>query len=127
MNNEGEKMKKTLRFQVAFFETGAGNQPVRDFLLNDRTEQERKNIGADISAVQELFPLGPPLVKKINDNLWEIRSHIPDGICRVFFTVHKDTMLLLHGFVKKTQKTPKKELETANNRLQEFRKINNLH
>jgi phage-related protein len=120
-------MKKTPHLQVDFFETEAGNQPARDFLLNECSEQDRKTIGADISVVQKRFPLGPPLVKKISDHLWEIRSHIPDGICRTFFTVYKDTMILLHAFVKKTQKTPKKELAAVNRRLQEFRTANNLH
>jgi phage-related protein len=118
------KQKKT--FAVAFFETAVGNQPVRDFLLNDRSGQDRKEIGEDIAAVQWGFPLGLPLVEKVTDNLWEIRSHIPDGICRTFFTVYKDTIILLHSFIKKTQKTPKKELEIAHRRLQEFRKNNNL-
>jgi phage-related protein len=112
---------------VVFFKTAAGNQPVRDFFLNDRSEQDRKEIGADIAVVQRGFPLGLPLVKKVNDNLWEIRSQIPDGICRTFFTVHKNTIILLHSFVKKTQKTPKKELDIANRRLQEFRTDNNLN
>jgi phage-related protein len=119
-------MKKTGQLPVVFFKTAAGNQPVRDFLLNDRSEQDRKEIGFDISVVQRRFPLGLPLVEKVTENLWEIRSHIPDGICRSFFTVHKGTIILLHSFVKKTQKTPKKELDTANKRLQEFRKSNNL-
>jgi phage-related protein len=120
-------MKKMNPLTVVFFETATGNQPVRDFLLNDRSKQDRKEIGADIAVVQWGFPLGPPLMEKTRDNLWEIRSHIPDGICRTFFTVHKNTIILLHGFVKKTQKTPKKELNIANKRLQEFRKNNNLN
>jgi phage-related protein len=121
-------MKKREPLLVVFFKTAAGNQPVRDF-LTARSEQDRKEIGVDIAVVQREFPLGLPLVKKMNDNVWEIRSHIhiPDGICRTFFTVHKNTMILLHSFVKKTQKTPKKELDMANKRLQEFRSENNLN
>ncbi|MDR3161180.1 MAG: type II toxin-antitoxin system RelE/ParE family toxin [Spirochaetaceae bacterium] len=107
--------------------TRPSNQPVRDFLCNERSEQDRKEIGSDIAAVQKGFPMGQPLVEKLRDNLWEIRSHIPDGICRTFFTVHKDTIILLHSFVKKTQKTPKKEMETATKRLQDFLKQNNVH
>jgi phage-related protein len=120
-------MKEKEPLLVVFFETAAGNQPVRDFLLNDRSEQDRKEIGADIAVVQRRFPLGLPLVKKMNDNLWEIRSQIPDGICRTFFTVHENRIILLHSFVKKTQRTPKKELAIANKRLQEFRSDNNLN
>ena len=119
-------MKQKRPFTVAFFETAAGNQPVRNFLLNDRSGQDRKEIGEDISTVQREFPLGMPLVKKAADNLWAIRSHIPAGICRSFFTVHKKTIILLHSFIKKTQKTPKKERDIAHIRLKEFRKTNNL-
>ncbi|MDR0723269.1 MAG: type II toxin-antitoxin system RelE/ParE family toxin [Treponema sp.] len=120
-------MKKKDRFQVFFFKTVAGNQPVKDFLLTERSEQDRKEIGSDISAVQQRFPLGLPLVDKISDNLWEIRSHIPDGICRTFFTIHTHTIILLHSFVKKTKKTPLKELEIAQRRLQEYRRLNSLN
>jgi phage-related protein len=54
--------------------------------------------------------------------LWELRSTIPDGIARVFFTVWKDHVVPLHGFVKKSAKTPDNELKTAHRRLAEFQK-----
>ena len=107
---------------AVFFETASGNQPVRDFLL-ERTREDRQEIGSDIFIVQKRFPLGLPLVEKLDAGLWEVRSHIPDGICRIFFTVHKETMILLHGFVKKSQKTPAKEMKTAKERLAAFRRV----
>jgi phage-related protein len=58
-----------------------------------------------------------PLIRKIEKGLWEVRSNITDGIARTFFTVEKDTMVLLHGFVKKSQETPPNELHTARRRL----------
>jgi phage-related protein len=64
-----------------FFETESGNQPVRDFLL-ERPREDRKEIGSDIFKVQQGFPLGLPLVEKVDKDLWEIRSHIHDGICK---------------------------------------------
>jgi phage-related protein len=112
--------KEPLR--VVFFETANGNQPVRDFLLG-RTREDRKEIGSDIFVVQKKFPLGLPLVEKLDADLWEIRSHIPAGISRILFTVHKKTMVLLHGFAKKSQKLPAKELKTAKERLSEFRRL----
>jgi phage-related protein len=108
--------------QAVFFETESGNQPVRDFIL-ECSREDRKEIGSDIFAVQKGFPLGLPLVEKIDTDLWEVRSHIPDGICRIIFTVYRETMVLLHGFVKKTQKMPPKELKTAKSRLAEFRRL----
>jgi phage-related protein len=108
--------------QAVFFETESGNQPVRDFIL-ERSQADRKEIGSDIFTVQKEYPLGLPLVEKIDTDLWEIRSHIPDGICRIFFTIYQETMILLHGFVKKTLKIPPKELKTVKGRLKEFRRL----
>jgi phage-related protein len=108
--------------QAVFFESGSGNQPVRDFIL-ERTQEDRKEIGSDIFTVQKGFPVGLPLVEKIDVDLWEIRSHITDGICRIFFTIHKETIILLHGFVKKSQKIPANEIKTAKERLAEFRRL----
>ena len=108
--------------QAVFFETESGNQPVRDFILG-LTREDRKEIGSDIFTVQKGFPLGLPLVEKLDIDLWEIRSHISGGICRIFFTIHQETMVLLHGFVKKSQKIPLKEMKTAKARLTEFRRL----
>jgi phage-related protein len=115
-------MKRQEPLEVVFFKSEAGNQPVKEFLMG-RTKEDRKEIGADIYKVQEGFPIGLPLVKKTDIDLWEVRSTIPDGICRILFTVTKTAMVLLHGFVKKTQKTPLNELEVAKNRLKEFNKL----
>ena len=72
---------------------------------------------ADIKTVQYGWPLGMPLVRKIEPRLWEARSRLTDGIARVLFTVVEDKMVLLHGFVKKSQKMPVQELATAKRRL----------
>jgi len=108
--------------KAVFFETENGNQPVRDFIL-ECTREDKKEIGSDIFTVQKKFPLGLPLVEKIDTDLWEIRSNISDGICRIFFTICQETMVLLHGFVKKSQKIPSKEIETAKRRLTEFKRL----
>jgi phage-related protein len=115
-------MNREEPLQAIFFETEGGNQPVRDFIL-EREREDRKEIGSDIFTVQKGFPLGLPLVEKVDAGLWEIRSHISDGICRIFFTTHQKTMILLHSFVKKSQKIPPRELKTAKERLTEFRRI----
>lgn len=104
---------------VAFFCTDAGNEPVRDF-LRALTIEDRKTIGTDIKTVQFGWPLGMPLVRKLDKNLWEVRSDIADGIARVLFTVKESQMVLLHAFIKKSQKTPANELATANTRLKKL-------
>ena len=62
--------------------------------------------------------MGMPVVRKLDRDLWEVRSKLPDGIVRVMFTVQAGTIVLLHGLIKKGQKTPKRDLTLAHNRLQ---------
>lgn len=58
-----------------------------------------------------------PLVRKLAPGLWEVRVQITDGIARILFTVAGAKMVLLHGFVKKSQKTPADDLALARQRL----------
>ena len=58
-----------------------------------------------------------PLVRKLDKNLWEVRSRMPDRIARVLFTTGDGHMVLLHGFIKKSPKTPRDDLELAKTRL----------
>jgi len=115
-------MNREIPLKVLFFETANGNQPVRDFIIS-LSRNDKKEVGADIFAVQEGFPIGLPLCRKLEKDIWEIRSTITDGICRILFSIDNDTMVLLHGFIKKTQKTPPDELKTARNRLAEYRRL----
>lgn len=101
---------------VVFFRSESGREPVRDF-LKGLTVEDRKAVGADIKTVQFGWPIGMPVVRKMAAELWEVRSDIADGIVRVLFTVHEGCMVLLHGFVKKAQKTPDTDLKTAMTRL----------
>ena len=73
----------------------------------------RRAVGFDIKTAQFGWPIGMPLIRKLEPGLWEVRSHVATGIARVLFTVEGDTMVLLHGFIKKTQKTPPAEIELA--------------
>lgn len=106
---------------VVFYKTEAGNEPVREW-LKDLPKEDRQSIGEDIKTAQYGWPLGMPLIRKIERGLWEVRSNISAGIARVFFTVMDSTMILLHGFVKKSQKTPQNELDTARRRLNNLEK-----
>ena len=100
---------------VKFFQTAAGNEPVRDF-LRDLLPEDRKIIGTDIKEVQFGWPLGMPLVRKMEKDLWEVRSHLERRIVRVMFTVVGGQMVLLHAFIKKSQSTPQPDLEIARSR-----------
>jgi len=109
LNNE-----PTLR--VVFFRSELGREPVREW-LKELDRDDRKVIGEDIKLVQFRWPLGMPLVGKLEPDLWEVRSRLPGGrIARVCFTVEHGEMALLHGFIKKTQKTPVSDLELARQR-----------
>jgi len=100
---------------VYFFKSPAGNEPVRDW-LKLRTPEEKKAIGEDIKAVEFSWPVGYPQVTKLDKDLWEVRTYLPDGICRIFFTVWKKNMVLLHSIIKKTKETPKQDLDLAKKR-----------
>ena len=87
----------------------------------DLKREDRKSIGEDIKTAQFGWPLGMPLIRKLEPGLWEVRSHIAQGIARVMFTVEADTMVLLHALVKKSRQTPPAELKTARQRLAHLR------
>jgi len=83
--------------------------------------EQRKAIGEDIKTLQFGWPVGMPLARKMENGLWEFRSHISAGIARTFFTIFDDKIVLLHGFVKKSRKSPTKELAIAKRRLGKLR------
>jgi phage-related protein len=97
---------------VRFFRTEGGNEPVPEF-LRKLPSKDRKIIGTDIKEVQFGWPIGMPLVRKMERDLWEIRRHVDGRIVRILFTVFEDEMILLHAFIKKSQKTPRSDLDAA--------------
>ena len=101
---------------VVFFRLDSGREPVREWLKSlDRGA--RRSIGEDIKTLQFQWSVGMPLTRKMAEDLWEIRSQITAGIARTFVTVYEGEFILLHGFVKKSRKTPAKELAIAKRRL----------
>jgi len=112
-------MKAGRPLNVVFYRTGAGNEPVRQWLKSLPAE-ERKTIGADILSVQYAWPVGQPLVDNLGGGIWEIRSRLPNRIARTLFAVMDEEIVLLHGFIKKQQRTPPDELALAKKRKKEF-------
>ena len=105
---------------VHFFVTSIGKEPVRDW-LKEMSRDNRKEIGEDIKLVQFRWPLGMPLVRKMEADLWEVRSKLSNStIARTFFTVANNEMILLHGIIKKSEKTPKKDLDLARSRKKQW-------
>ncbi len=94
---------------------------MRDFLLGLRRD-DRRIIGNDIATVEYGWPVGKPTCAPLGLGLWEIRSSLTTKrIARVIFTLHGGQMVLLHGFVKKTQKTPQDALDIARKRMKEVK------
>jgi phage-related protein len=104
-----------LKLSVRFFRTAQDHEPVREW-LKALPAADRKAIGEEIRTVQIGWPLGMPVVRKLEAGLWEVRVKLPDRIARVLFTIEEGAAVLLHGFIKKSQKTPAAELKTARDR-----------
>jgi phage-related protein len=105
---------------VIFYRSNAGGEPVREW-LRDLPEDDRRKIGGDLATVQVGWPVGMPLCRFLGSGLWEVRSNLPSRrIARVLFFVQKDRIGVVHGFIKKTQKTPQDDLELARKRMKEM-------
>lgn len=108
------------RIRAEFFQYENGTKPVRDWLMSELTEKERKEVGGDIAAVEFEWPVGPPLVKKVGE-FWELRTVLERGWSRVFFIVEEGRMILIHGVVKKSAKVSKDDADVASRRLRLLR------
>jgi len=105
------------RLPAEFFALASGREPVRDW-LKSLPAADRKTIGEDIKDVEFSWPIGMPLCRHLGGGLWEVRSDLSLGrIARVIFCVRDGRMVLLHGFIKKTQKTPVADRDVATKRM----------
>ncbi len=108
------------KLEARFFKTELGNEPVREW-LKELSKDDKKQIGSDIQTVQFGWPLGMPLVDSLGHGIWEVRTRLTNKrIARVLFLLDGNTMVLLNGFIKKTQKTPAIELDLAKKRKREY-------
>lgn len=101
------------RLPARFYQSASGREPVRDW-LRELEPAARRIVGLDIKRVEFGWPIGMPLCRSLGRGLWEVRSDLPGGrIARVIFAERDGAMVLLHGFIKKTQQTPPGEIEIA--------------
>jgi phage-related protein len=106
---------------VAFWRSAAGREPVREW-LRSLDKADRGVIGDDLRMLQFGWPIGMPLVRKLADDIWELRSSLPSNReARLLFTANSSQIVILSGFIKKTQKTPDMEIKLARKRLKELR------
>ena len=112
-------MKSERPLAVVFFRTETGNEPVREW-LKSLPKEDRHRIGEDLLTVQYAWPLGKPLVDHVGEGIWEVRSRLANRIVRTLFIVADEEIVLLHGFVKKQQRTPAHDLDLARRRKRQY-------
>ena len=109
------------KITVVFYSGESGGEPVRDWLKSlERTD--RKTIGDDIRVVEFGWPIGMPVCRPLGQGLYEVRTTLKNRIARMMFAIVDGDMVLLHGFIKKTQATPKSDIEIARTRLKAYRR-----
>jgi len=110
---------ETPKIPLAFYRTAGGSEPVRDW-LKAMARDDRLEIGADLQRVQYRWPVGMPLCRPMKGGLWEVRTNLPTKtISRVLVCFHDGVLIALHGFIKKSQKTPDDDLAIARRRMNE--------
>ncbi len=113
-------MSEEKKLAVAFYRSRSGAEPVRDWLKNLPID-DRHTLGRDLRLVEMGWPIGMPLCRSLGGGLWEVRSTLGSNrIARVLFCATAGHMVLLHGFIKKTQKTPEDELQLARKRQKDL-------
>ncbi len=116
-------------FDVEFYQRENGKIPIKEFLLS-LTPKMRAKAFSDIELLQKhgsdlREPYVKPIKGKSNKGLYELRIKFSNDIARIFyFTYHNNKYVLLHGFVKKTMKTPSSEIERARKYMEDYRRRN---
>jgi len=104
-----------------FYRSAAGKEPVRE-CLKSLDGLDRQAVSQDLMRAQWRWPVGMPLCRAMGQGLWEIRTDLPSNrIARVLLCLHAGSLVALHGFIKKTQKTPDDELALARKRQKELK------
>ena len=94
------------RLPVEFYRSEKGIEPVRDWLKSLDTLDKTK-IGQAVKMLEYGWPVGMPTCRPLRNGLYEVRTTLPSNReARIFFCIHNERMVLLHGIIKKTQKTP---------------------
>jgi phage-related protein len=110
------------KIPLIFYRTSTGGEPVRDW-LRELDADDRNVIGQDLMRIQYRWPIGMPLCRSLGNGLWEVRSSLSGHrIARVLFFVEDGRIGVLHGFLKKTRKTPDDAVALADKRMKELKK-----
>lgn len=107
---------------VYFYRTESGGEPVLDW-LRALDPDDRRTVGFDLATIQIGWPVGMPLCRALGQGLWEVRSNLAGGrTARVLFFVGGDKIGVVHGFIKKTRKTPDEDMALARRRMKDMLK-----
>ena len=110
------------RVPLVFFRTDTGSEPVREWLLK-LPKADRRIVGAGLKDLEFGWPIGMPLCRALGDGLFELRVSLRSRrIARVIVCVHYEELFALHGFIKKTRKTPDGDLKLARSRKHQLEK-----
>jgi phage-related protein len=110
---------KAPEIPVHFYRSSVGREPVLEW-LRSLDKSDGRAIGLDLMRVQLGWPIGMPLVRSLKDGLWEVRPTLPSQrIARLLLCFHEGTLVVLHGFIKKTQKMPAEDMALARRRMKE--------
>lgn len=109
------------KLNIIFFKLASGEEPVRKW-LKEHDPVDRQTIGRDLKTLQFGWPIGMPLVRLIDNGIWELRTSLINRTARVLFVANDGTIVLLHAFIKKQQTTPVTELRLAKVRLAAYRR-----
>jgi phage-related protein len=114
-----QMIDRAKKLHARFYINQTGRNPVREWIL-ELPEEDRRTVGKDIQKVEFGWPIGRPYCAPLGHGLWEVRSDLESNrIARVIFCMTGGEMVLLHGFIKKTQKTPQQDIELALKRKRE--------
>jgi phage-related protein len=107
--------------EIYFYESDFGNRPVEDFLTN-LASAPRAKVVRTLELVREQQTVPSKFWKKLSGtNLWELRVEYAGNIYRLLATTAKgNRVILLHGFQKKSQKTPRHDMEIAEQRQKRY-------
>lgn len=111
---------RLVEIPVVFYRSAAGAEPVREW-LRDLPAADWRAIGGDLATLQVGWPIGMPLSRSLGGGLWELRSNLPSRrTARLLFFAAEGGLGIVHGFIKKTQKTPAADLGLARRRMKEM-------
>jgi len=109
------------RLPVFFYRARTGDEPVREW-LKELDPEDRNAVGTNLPRVQEQWPIGMPVCRNLEKGLWEVRTNLSSNrAARVLFFLADGRIGVLHGFIKKTRKTPKGDIDLALKRMKEMK------